>query len=216
MNKEVRQLVRQLVVIPGVTVKHSGGHLKVMRDEKFVVTLPSTPSDHRWRDNAIRELKRQGLTPRTREMAPEFSVEEEIPIEKLREAIVELFDRRGAMSAFARFTIEVGDVLGIPGYKNAESAVASLSVFRQGGGLRDEKRILLEESLRMWRQRQASEQRALRSYTPPVAVEPEDEPEEDDEDELVLDADGFKVQLQVDLAKLNELLDRVGITIVVK
>ena len=64
MNKEVRELVADLIR-QGWDVKPTkSGHFRAYSpDGKTIVTLPGTPSDHRWRQNAIRDLRRGGYDP---------------------------------------------------------------------------------------------------------------------------------------------------------
>lgn len=60
MDKEVRDLIRQLKRVPGVTVSR-GSHPRVSLDGTFVVSLPGTPSDHRWYRNTLATLRRAGI-----------------------------------------------------------------------------------------------------------------------------------------------------------
>ena len=61
MNKEVRDLAKQLK-LRGFQIKQTGaGHVQVLRNGSVVYGLPSSPSDHRWRMNAITDMKRLGL-----------------------------------------------------------------------------------------------------------------------------------------------------------
>lgn len=66
MNKDVKKFVQSLTIIDGVEARNSSGHIKIFKDDKLVVTLPSTPGDRRWRDNAIRDLRAVGITPSTK------------------------------------------------------------------------------------------------------------------------------------------------------
>lgn len=64
MDKDVRELIadreRQ-----GWRVEIGKGHAKAFSpDGKTIVTLPLTPSDHRWKQNALRYLRRGGYQPR--------------------------------------------------------------------------------------------------------------------------------------------------------
>src|SRR5690349_18649652 len=67
MDKEVRKLVQSIQHIPGVEIEGTGNsHLIVKYNDRFVTTLPSTPSDSRWRDNTVATLRRHGITPGTK------------------------------------------------------------------------------------------------------------------------------------------------------
>lgn len=61
MNKEVREFITRLRKIPGVSVSTRGRHPKVYLDGSLVSTLPSSPSDIRWRLNSITELRQKGI-----------------------------------------------------------------------------------------------------------------------------------------------------------
>lgn len=62
MNKEVREIVKQIQA-KGYTVEPSkGGHLIVRNaDGNRVFALPSTPGRGRWKQNLITELRRKGI-----------------------------------------------------------------------------------------------------------------------------------------------------------
>jgi predicted RNA binding protein YcfA (HicA-like mRNA interferase family) len=63
MHKDVRELVRAIEK-QGWRVEHGSGHLKAMSpDGETIVTLPTTPSGGRWRQNVISQLKRGGFRP---------------------------------------------------------------------------------------------------------------------------------------------------------
>lgn len=63
MDREVRELVESLER-QGWRVEQGGRHLKAFSpDGKTIVSLPLTPSDHRWRANALRYLRRGGYDP---------------------------------------------------------------------------------------------------------------------------------------------------------
>src|SRR5262245_20307744 len=62
MNKDVEQLVRDLRQVPGITVKKGGGgHYKVRREGKVLCAISATPSDWRWRQNCLAQLRQNGI-----------------------------------------------------------------------------------------------------------------------------------------------------------
>lgn len=62
MNRDVKDLVRELEA-QGFEVRRSKkNHLKVYGlDGRLVTTLPATPSDHRWKRNALSVLRKAGF-----------------------------------------------------------------------------------------------------------------------------------------------------------
>lgn len=63
-TKEVRDLVRRIEHQPDVTVESNGaGHFTVRKGGNFVTSLAKSPSDPRWRENAMADLRRAGITP---------------------------------------------------------------------------------------------------------------------------------------------------------
>ncbi len=62
MDKDVRKFIRELEQA-GLEVDTSGkGKPKVKTaDGRFLVTLPLTPGDHRWKKNTLSELRRKGV-----------------------------------------------------------------------------------------------------------------------------------------------------------
>lgn len=65
MNKEVSEFIHLLRKIPGVSVKTRGRHPKIYLDGALVSTLPTSPSDHRWKLNSISELRQKGIDVRS-------------------------------------------------------------------------------------------------------------------------------------------------------
>jgi hypothetical protein len=62
--KDAKQLIRTIEHQPGVDVRQNGaGHYSVYKDDKFVTSISVSPSDHRWRDHAVADLRRAGITP---------------------------------------------------------------------------------------------------------------------------------------------------------
>lgn len=63
MKKEVKELVEE-AQRQGWRVEIAGsGHIKLFPPDRSLspVVLASTPSDHRWRDNAISQMRRRGF-----------------------------------------------------------------------------------------------------------------------------------------------------------
>lgn len=60
MHKDVRQLCKRLRKM-GLEVGEDRSHVAVRRQGRLLVTLPSTPSDCRWRQNAFADLRRAGV-----------------------------------------------------------------------------------------------------------------------------------------------------------
>lgn len=63
MRPDVRKLVKA-VEARGASVQYGGKHLKVVWQGAVVDTLPITPSDWRWRKNAVSNLMRLGVLDR--------------------------------------------------------------------------------------------------------------------------------------------------------
>lgn len=63
MNKDVRQLVKR-AERQGLDAENRGTHVRVRnpRTGRWA-TLPKTPSDRRWRANAIADLRKIGFNP---------------------------------------------------------------------------------------------------------------------------------------------------------
>jgi hypothetical protein len=49
---------------------NGSGHYAVYKDDRFVTRFASTPSDHRWRENTMADLRRVGITPSNRPQKP--------------------------------------------------------------------------------------------------------------------------------------------------
>lgn len=153
MNKEVRQLVTSLERIPDVEVAQGGsGHLVVTKGGAFVVTLPSTPSDHRWKENALAQLRRAGITPgvrpRKRQAGPpkvrQMDVRAELqPIREKRQ-----------VAAFARFAQQLGEIRGMRTWASVASAETTIGVVARGGGMAAWGWELTMAALVEWRRRQ--------------------------------------------------------------
>jgi hypothetical protein len=62
--KDAKQLIRTIEHQPGVEIRTNGaGHYSVYKDEHFVTSISVSPSDHRWRDHAMADLRKAGITP---------------------------------------------------------------------------------------------------------------------------------------------------------
>lgn len=58
---EVRELVAE-AVRQGWRLVNTGSHYKLFAPDGIAkATIPHTPSDHRWRDNAVRDLRKGGF-----------------------------------------------------------------------------------------------------------------------------------------------------------
>lgn len=151
MDKEVRKLVQSIQDIPGVEISGNGGknHLIFKYRDKFVTTLPSTPSDSRWRDNTVATLRRHCITPGTKPRGNGPQVRELMPLEEVRRRLVAMLAERGATSGFARYLVEeVAPNANLRSYASVESASASLKQIREGGEAADWTHALIDQGLR--------------------------------------------------------------------
>ena len=130
MNKDVRKLVAALQRIDGVEVITGGSHLKVHKAGQFVTTIPTTPSDVRWRSNTLADLRRHGITPASSEEKLSRPPRT-IPVETLRGHLAGLRERR-QMATFARFTQQLGEVRGLRVYANVASCESSIQAIANG------------------------------------------------------------------------------------
>lgn len=198
MNKEVRQLVAQLDRIPDVAVQTAGsGHLVVTKGGAFVTTLPSTPSDVRWRDNALASLRRAGITPGVRQ--PKRSMPPKIRQMDARAELRGLISQR-QLAEFARFAQQLGEIRGLRTFKNVNSAESSLGSVAHGGGMSAWGWVLLTAALVEWRRRQPEPEvveQIARSVDVPIAEQ-------------------SGVKLVVDLDRLVAKLAEFGIDLEVK
>jgi len=158
MNKDVKQLVRSIDHIEGLEVRTSGaGHLAVYRNDKYVLTLPATPSDPRWRANALASLRQAGITPATQPAGPARRPVDLLTVGQLRQRIKALPSR----AAFARFLTEEMPKLqpGLRTYKTSASAESSFSELlrKTNAGLAEWTHLLLDTGLREWDARQEAE-----------------------------------------------------------
>jgi len=63
-QSEMRKFLRAVSSIPGVSLDIRQ-HVTVLYRGRRVVTLPKTPSDSRWRANAIKHLRQGGVPTQT-------------------------------------------------------------------------------------------------------------------------------------------------------
>lgn len=134
MNKDVRKLVSSLERIPDVEVAQGGsGHLLVTKGGEFVVTLSATPSDPRWRENALATLRRAGITPGVRPR--KHQVPSRVRQIDVRAELVPIREAR-QIAEFARFAQQLGEIRGMRTFKtvaSAESAIGTLLRDREKG-----------------------------------------------------------------------------------
>lgn len=176
MDKEVRKLVQSLVRIPDVEVAEGGtGHLLVTKGGKFVVSLSATPSDHRWRDNAIAQLRRAGITPGVKPKKQATP-----PKVRQMDVVAELQPVREArqLAQFARFAQQLGEIRGLRTFASVESAENTIgNVARGVSGMRPWGWQLVMAALVEWRRRKpepevahAVEPRPAQEQTPGVRL----------------------------------------------
>jgi hypothetical protein len=218
VNKDVRKLVQSVSQIDGVEVRQGSNHLTVWKDGAFVTTISGTPSDHRWRDNALAELRRAGITPSVRPNGVTRTVAL-IPQDEIRARLRVL----PKLSEFARFVVEVQETSGAPGYRNAGSAESALGQFRKGEGHLSEKgHAILDAALRQWDKVQAAKQRAdavvaiaTQLDMPPEKLVPESLPG----GRVALGPSAVEppaLTVRLDVEKLTEVLSRFGISLTVE
>jgi len=199
MNKDVRILVSSLVDMAGVTVEPGGsGHLKVYRNGQFVTSMSSTPSDPRWRDNVLADLRRSGITPgvNTKPRKPYRP----IPVPDLAAHFTGLRKRR-QVAAFARFAQQLGEVRGLRIYSTADSAEGAIHAIGQGKTKNPAPWTvrLLSIAWREWARSQQTEAKL-------EALEPEPLPV----------TASTSVKLVLDLTTLTETLAHLGIRLEVE
>jgi len=181
MNKEVRKLVTSLKQIPDVEVSQANsGHLLVTKGGAFVVTLSATPSDHRWYDNALAQLRRAGITPGVRPKS--FKKPSPIKVMDVRAELQPIRAKR-QIAQFARFAQQLGEIRGMRTFKTVEAAETSIG----GVAKHDDKGMspwgwqLVMAALVEWRRRQPEPEPEVH------AVEPRPEPVEQPTTKLVVD-----------------------------
>jgi hypothetical protein len=101
--KDAKQLIRTIEHQPGVEVRQNGaGHYSVYKDDKFVTSISVSPSDHRWRDHAIADLRRAGITPSVKPQRAHIEPKQLMPTHEIIARIKSL----ESQNAFARFCAE--------------------------------------------------------------------------------------------------------------
>lgn len=194
MNKDVRKLVRALERIDGIEITHGGSHLAVRRHGDLIVTLPTSPSDHRWRANTLRELRRAGITPGVR---PEklSRPPKTIAIVELRPQLRAIVERRQG-AEFARFMQQLAEVRGLRCYGSVSAASVALGLFASGktNKPREWAWRLLSEALIEW---QRTRQQPLPSL-----------PEIEETDER-----SDRVRVVIDVSRLVSALAEFGVSI---
>lgn len=210
MDKEVRKLIQSLTVIDGITVELNGSHAKVYKDGKLAVVIPKTPSDHRWRENCLSDLRKNGITPGTKiDKALRYS--EGITMDEARVKLLAIkAEKKGTQAEFVRFLQdEVTPMLGLDGYKTFVSAEVSVAGFATGKqGLSEQKFVLVCEALRLWPAAQG--RKAKQAALEPVEVEPVGIVR----DSVLIDRpfpDEGTVRIELSLVRLNEILGGLGI-----
>lgn len=155
MDKEVRQLLRTIEHIDGVEIRTNGkGHHGVYYRGKYVTSISSTPSDPRWRDNVLAELRRGGITPSNKPMRPAKDPTPMLTVDEIRARLP-----KDQLTEFVRFLTDDLPKLqpGLRGYKNAASAHASLRMLADGQTktLHPWSHTLLDAAIRSWDNLQA-------------------------------------------------------------
>jgi len=155
VDKEVRKLLDEIQQVPGIRIKQGSKHVRVFLNDLPVTTLPQSPSDYRWRANAVAELRRAGILTRPQKESKVSDVDL-IPVPELRELVRGLPNR----AEFARFIVyDLGATHpDLRTYMNYDSAAASLNQLVHGGdrGLRHWAHLLLDRAIRQWQEEQAA------------------------------------------------------------
>lgn len=201
MNKDVRKLVAALERIDGISITHGGSHLAVRRNGDLIVTMPVSPSDHRWRENTLRELRRAGITPGSK---PEklSRPPRTIAIQELRPQLRAIVDRRQG-AEFARFMQQLAEIRGLRRYGSVDSASVAVGLVASGktNKPREWAWRLLSEALVEWQRTRQTEamhemvefaEQYVESYVEPRAQ---------------------SVRVVVDVSKLIAALAEFGVTI---
>lgn len=209
MNKEVRKLINSISGIDGVEVVNGGKHLRVLLHGKFVTILPTTPGDSRWKENAVAELRRQGITPSTDTRAKKESVVRPLmAVDEIRARVAAICETRASRYAFARFAMGVAEVSGFdPPYRNERSAAGSLALFiKREGSLRYKTRVVLDQAIRQW-DRTNMGQYVQKTFSTSARAEPEAVVPQ----ELTSSPEDAQIVLKVNLAQVSAFLGQFGI-----
>lgn len=217
MHKDVRQLVARITDHEDVEVVQGRKHLSVLFKGGLVTTLPTTPSDHRWRENAISELRKAGITLAVRQRSNAVArYREMIPLTEIADRVATIKPR----AAFARFVVE--DLPTIhPGLRSStvasvEQTVAKIVHARERGeepNVREWMHQLLDLGLRAWDRVESQKAKT------PERTELEDQGLEPfglgSVAQLVV-ADRTTITVTLDVTNLLTALARLGIVIDVK
>lgn len=205
MDKEVRQLLDTIQHVQGVRVKHGSKHVRVYLNDAPVTTIPHSPSDYRWRQNALAQLRRAGVLTRP-DKESKVSESELMSVTQLRERVTALPNR----SEFARFIVY--DLApDMRSYKNYESAISSLGQLatRKSYGLSEWAQELLTYALREWDARLAATTNGDGPTEPVITDEELDEAIAIDQGEGRPEPTGVAM---VDLARSHEeLTERIDV-----
>lgn len=167
MHKEVKEVLRGIEHVKGVELRAtSKGHIAVYFNEKLVSTISRTPSDSRWRQNVLSDLRRVGIFPNTTkskngEKEPMITP---MPIEDIRKAIDKMAEHRGARAMFARFLVYDMPVLqpGIKTHASVAAAEQTIGQLMKNHGLSPEMHLLYSEALNVWDSLEAMKRRTER------------------------------------------------------
>lgn len=167
MHKDVKEVLRGIEHVKGVELRAtSKGHIAVYFNEKLVSTISRTPSDSRWRQNVLSDLRRVGIFPNTTkakngEKEPMITP---MPIEDIRKAIDKMAEHRGARAMFARFLVYDMPVLqpGIKTHASVAAAEQTIGQLMKNHGLSPEMHLLYSEALNVWDSLEAMKRRTER------------------------------------------------------
>lgn len=199
MHKEVRKLAARLGSIPGVSVEQGKTHLRVIQNGRMVSALPVTPSDHRWRENCLADLRRQGITlpvkasgpPKIKPLRSAPSIRADLNAIWNVEA-----ERHGGRREVASFVQQYAEANSLRGFKSISSCVNSLTAFSAGKTKNPAEWILFLLS------------EALPHYNRVVKAETIHKE--------LQEVEGAIVSLNVDLRQLQQVLSQLGIKLEVR
>ncbi len=207
MDKDVRKLITALERIDDVEVGIGGsGHYLVTKSGVFVTSLSATPSDPRWKDNALATLRRAGITPGVttqKQSRPHklMSLDEMatklVPIRKARKT-----------AEFSRFMQQLAEVRGLRAFASVDSATMAVASIanRKITQPTDWVMKLVSAGLEEWsRWQKQAEKIALAVDMPPENIGPEP---------VALVSPG--VRLVLDLSRLAGKLAEFGIELEVQ
>jgi hypothetical protein len=195
VRKDVRNFVARLNAVPGVEVSQGKTHLRVLKDGRLVTTLPVTPSDHRWQQNALTVLRRNGITPRAEAKQP-TQIKPPRSVESMREALRQHWSnpRRGAKMDLARYIQQYAEANSLKAFASVDSANVGLGQFASGKTKKPAEWFifLLEQALPHFPPWQGQDS----------AIEEEPVPQK---------VEGAKVTITIDLETIIELAAKIGV-----